>query len=182
MKASPLQLDWVSYPALQFQAHQPGEQAAAIPNGVIPTRVQARVIYYADGHHGAELHLESAAEEALYTFSVHVAATFRFDLQRALAAYRCTPQALPGFVAANIVRVLYSGARELLATTTARGPHGPALIESVLIEPSDVSIGSMEPIELVMQKAFGVVPPQEEAAPAAEGAPAASAKPRRRKR
>ncbi|MCL6619947.1 MAG: hypothetical protein K6T33_09185 [Thermomonas hydrothermalis] len=182
MKASPLQLDWVSYPALQFEAHQLGEQAAATAGGAIPTNVQARVTYYSDGRHGAELRLESAAEEAPYTFAVHVAATFRFDLQRALEAYRCTPQALPGFVAANIVRVLYSGARELLATATARGPHGPALIESVLIEPADVSIGSMEPIDLVMQKAFGVQP-QEDAAPAAvQDATDSPGRPRRRKR
>lgn len=172
MKASPLQLEWISYPALQFEAHPLGDEAAATAGAAIPTQLQARVIYYADGHHGAELRLESAAAGP-YTFAVQVAATFRFDLQRALEAYRCQAQVLPGIVAANIVRVLYSGARELLATTTARGPHGPALIESVLIEPSDVSIGSVEPMDMVMQQAFGLTlaaKPQADAAQAADEA------------
>ena len=151
MKPSPLQLEWVSYPSLRFEARPTDGNTA------MTTRVKARVIYYADGHHGAELQVESAdADGFAYSFAVHVVATFGFDLARALAAYKCPPMVLPGIVAANVVRVLYSGARELLATATARAPHGTAIIESVLIEPADVDVGSTEPMSDILHQVFGI--------------------------
>lgn len=152
MKPSPLRLEWVVYPSLRYEA-RPSE-ASAKP---IPTSITAKVIYFADGRHGAELHLESAGSDLdLYTFAVDVVATFSIDVGVALEAYRCKPAGLPRIVAANIARVLYSGARELLATATGRSPHGPALIESVLIEPSDVTISSNEPIETILRDLFRV--------------------------
>lgn len=151
MKPSPLQLEWVSYPALRFEA-KPVDGTA-----VIPTSVKARVNYYQDGHHAAELQLESAGGEGCaYDFSVHAVATFGFDLERAKDAYKCTALALSKVVATNLIRVLYSGARELLATTTARAPHGAAMIESVLIEPADVQIGSEDPMVEILRTVFGV--------------------------
>ncbi len=167
MKPSPLQLEWVSYPSLRFDAQESDGNAA------IPTTVRGRVIYYADGHHAAELHLDSVAGDAhAYSFAVHVVATFGLDLTRALAAYKCQPVALPKMVAVNVVRVLYSGARELLATATARGPHGAAMIESVLIEPADVEVGSTDPMQDILRKIFGV---DDEAIAKLESAAAAAA-------
>lgn len=151
MKPSPLQLKWVSYPALRFEA-KPADGTA-----VIPTRVKARVIYFKDGNHGADLWLESAeVEDCAYEFSVHAVATFGFDLERAKEAYKSTSLALSRVVATNLVRVLYSGARELLATATARAPHGAAMIESVLIEPADVQIGSEDSMAEILRAVFGV--------------------------
>lgn len=151
MKPSPLQLEWVSYPSLRFEA-KPDDGKS-----IIPTRVRAQVIYYKDGNHGAELWLESAgADGCAYDFAVHAVATFRFDLERAKEAYKSTAVTLSRVVATNLIRVLYSGARELLATTTARAPHGAAMIESVLIEPSDVQIGSADPMVEVLRSVFGV--------------------------
>lgn len=151
MKPSPLQLEWVSYPALRFEA-KPADGKT-----LIPARVRARVSYYKDGNHGADLWLESAeADGCAYEFSVHAVATFGFDLERAKDAYKCTAVALSKVVATNLIRVLYSGARELLATTTARAPHGAAMIESVLIEPADVQIGSEDPMVEILRTVFGV--------------------------
>lgn len=152
MKPSPLQLEWVGYPSLRYEA-RPTETSTK----PIPTSITAKVIYFADGKHGAELHLESAGSDLdPYTFAVDVVATFSIDVSVALEAYRCKPVGLPRIVAANIARVLYSGARELLATATGRSPHGPAFIESVLIEPNDVTISSNEPIETILRDLFRV--------------------------
>lgn len=150
MKPSPLQLEWVSYPALHFDARPEDGK------GNIATTVKAQVVYYTEGLHAAEVHIESRQPDAAYAFSVHAVAAFGLDLELALAAYKCPPEILPRIVAANVSRVLYSGARELLATATARGPHGPAMIESVLIEPADVIVGSVEPMEDVMRAVFKV--------------------------
>ena len=150
MKPSPLQLEWVSYPALRFEAKPEDGKT------VIPTNVRARVIYYKDGNHGADLWIESAdTEGCAYEFAVHAVATFGFDLERAKEAYKCASVTLSRVVATNMIRVLYSGARELLATTTARAPHGVAMIESVLIEPADVQIGSADPMVEILRAVFG---------------------------
>lgn len=151
MKPSPLRLEWISYPSLSFEARK------SDGNAPISTTVRGRVIFYADGHHAAELHLDSAeADGSAYSFAVHVVATFGLELANALQAYKCSAAALPPMVAVNVIRVLYSGARELLATATARGPHGAAMIESVLIEPGDVEIGSVEPMAKILHDVFGV--------------------------
>lgn len=151
MKPSPLLLKWISYPRLSFEAK--------LTDGDEPvrTRINATVSYFADGNHGAELHLESVeAEGAGYTFSVDVVAMFGIDVNRALETYRCSRKALPGVVSVNIARVLYSGARELLAMATARAPHGAVMIESVLVEPADVKIGSKEAVDVILREVFGV--------------------------
>ena len=126
----------------------------------VPTRIKAAVMFTADGLHFADLSLESADDgSSAYTFSVQVVATFGFDRDIALQSYRCRPVDLPHILSANVARVLYSGARELLATATGRAPHGPLMIESVLIEPHDVEISSREPMEVILREVFGVEGP-----------------------
>lgn len=158
MKPSPLRLDWVCYPRLSYEARM--QEAKPSP---VPTRIKAAVMFTADGLHFADLCLESAGDSgSAYTFSVQVVATFGFDRDIALQSYRCRPVDLPHILSANVARVLYSGARELLATATGRAPHGPLMIESVLIEPHDVEISSREPMEVILREVFGVEDPEKE--------------------
>jgi hypothetical protein len=88
-----------------------------------------------------------------YRFSVQVAALFRFDLAVANEYYKPeNPLMLPGIIAVNVCRILFSGAREQIAMMTARGPNGPVLIEGVVIEPSDLSISStVEPPRILLE-------------------------------
>lgn len=121
------------------------------------TKVAPIVLFFTDGPHGAELRIEGEeAEDAPYSFVVEVVASFTFDLELALQTYRCKPIALPDIIAANIARVLYSGARESLAGATARAPHGAAMIESLFIEPTDVDIRFSSPAPEMLQRIFGV--------------------------
>lgn len=165
MKPSPLRLEWLTYPAASFQAlavEQPSTKPMAI-------KVAATVTYHLDSPHSVELTLSNHddSEGAPYSFSVEAVAAFTFDLELARSAYRDSPvTALPMVLAVNVTRIVYSAARELLATLTARAPHGSVLIDSMLIGPEDVAIGSIEPQEKVLPVLFGA----EVAAPAKKSA------------
>jgi preprotein translocase subunit SecB len=145
MKTSPLQLKWVAYPSISFQA---------IPNTTndepIATTASGTVTYLRDGSHTAMLELKSneGANQA-YIFALTVIGVFSFDLQVAKQTYTVPNESLPRTLAVNLSRLLYSGAREMLAQITARAPHGSAILESVLLEASDINIqldGSAEEI------------------------------------
>jgi len=154
MKPSPLQLEWLIYPAASFRARE-----TAKPDCLQTVKVTAEVAYHLDRPHRVELILSSddSAQDAAYTFAIEAVAAFRFDLSLAQAAYRnIQPQALPRVIAVNVARIVYSAARELLATFTARAPHGSVLVESVLIGPEDVKIVSVESQEKMLHELFGV--------------------------
>lgn len=162
MKASPLRLEWLAYPAASFQALY-REQPAC---GGVATKVSASVAYSLDGVHSVELKLSSRdddAASAAYSFAVEAVAGFTFDLEVARAAYsNSSAESLPRVIAVNMARIVYSSARELLATFTARAPYGSVLIDSVLIGPEDIRVGSNEPEEQVLEKIFGLEPPKPE--------------------
>ena len=156
MKPSPLQLEWLIYPAASFRA-----LAAEKPDRIQSVRVTAEVAYHLDRPHSVEISLSSddSSQDAAYTFAIEAVAAFRFDLALAQAAYRNTQaQAMPRMIAVNVARIVYSAARELLATFTARAPHGSVLVESVLIGPEDVKIVSVESQGKMLQELFGVEP------------------------
>lgn len=150
MKPSPLQLEEVFYPALSFEAN-PGATNA---RGTIPAEVTAFVHYHEDGRHYAFLNLsqENEKEEYTYKFEIDAFAIFSFDLERAKDAYKTN---LPVAIAVNVARLLYGGARELLATVTARGPNGSATLDSAVIEPEDVQLRSDIKPEQLTAKLFG---------------------------
>lgn len=151
MKPSPLQLDWIVYPRASFEVAAHDVQAS---NGPVEAVVRPEVRYFADGHHVAMLSLESKADSGgRYTFAIDVFARFSFDLERARLAYGNNLN-LPGTIAANVSRILYSSAREMLSAMTARGAAGTAVIESVIIEPSDVKIESDETAEFILRNVF----------------------------
>ena len=159
MKPSPLQLEWLVYPAASFRA-QPADAGADVAT---PIKVAAQVTYHLDAPHSIELTLSSDDEQASsgpYVFAIEAVAAFTFDLAQARAAYGNTPAAaLPRVLAVNVARIVYSAARELLATFTARAPYGSVLVESVLIGPEDVEIASVDSQKKVMQKLFELEPP-----------------------
>ena len=159
MKPSPLQLEWLVYPAASFRA-KPADPGV---DGATPIKVTAQVTYHLDAPHSIELSLSSDDDQASstpYTFAIEAVAAFTFDLVQARTAYKNVPAAaLPQVIAVNVARIVYSAARELLATFTARAPYGSVLVESVLIGPEDVEIASVDSQKKVMQKLFELEPP-----------------------
>jgi hypothetical protein len=165
MKTSPLQLKWVTYPTASYETVEDFE---AERNPAIPAEVEADVSYSLQGDHLAFLKISNEGESVVsvpYRFTVTVVAAFAFDLEIARREYN--PKAaygLPPMLAVNVARILYAGAREQLAMITARAPHGPAMLDSVMLEPSDVTIRSpgAEP-EVVLRHVFGATEDEMEA-------------------
>lgn len=153
MKTSHLQLEWVRYPQASYKAI-PSDQDDFPP---AKTKIEARVNYDLDGSHFAWLKLSSGDEPTRgYDFELEAVATFRFDLEIAANAYKASNENLPRILAVNIVRMLYASAREMLAVLTARAPYGSVVIEGVLIEPDDVTIGSEVKPEIVLRELFKI--------------------------
>jgi preprotein translocase subunit SecB len=187
MKTSPLQLKWVTYPTVSYETVEDFESER---NPAIPAEVEADVSYSLQGDHLAFLKISNEGESAIsvpYRFSVTVVAAFSFDLEIARREYN--PKAasgLPPILAVNVARILYAGAREQLAMVTARAPHGPAMLDSVMLEPSDVTIRSpgAEP-EVVLRHVFGATDEEMDVVRARVAARAAAAStdvPARKKR
>lgn len=157
MKPSPLQLKWVTYPSASYETVEDFE---AERNPAIPADVEADVNYSLQGEHLAFLRISSSDSSTVslpYRFSVTVVASFSFDLEIARREY--TPKTAAGLapiLAVNVARILYAGAREQLAMMTARAPHGPAMLDSIMLEPRDVKIHSpgAKP-DVVLQHVFG---------------------------
>jgi preprotein translocase subunit SecB len=161
MEQSPLRLEWVAYPSASFKARIQTEDSEDVDN-LASADISCSVVYSADGKHTAELKLsskEASADGSLYDFSVEVVALFYIDIERAKKVYLSggkKADTLPVTVAVNVVRILYSSARELLATFSARGPFGGVMVESVLIGPEDVKIRSTVPKEEILRDVFKV--------------------------
>ncbi len=157
MKPSPLHLDWISFPSASYESVAPDENelaASGLPKP-ISTSIVAEVQYALDGEHYALLTVEnSASDQSRYKFHIEVVAKFSFDLKSAKAAYGDKPE-LPLYIAANVSRILYASARENIASLTSRAPLGTAMIESVMIEPNDVTISSDAPPKEMLRGLFG---------------------------
>ncbi len=122
--------------------------------------IVAKVAYQRDGTHFAMMDLKSKDDNgASLKFSLTVAAAFVFDLAVAKASYTGPVEKLPGIIAANISRILYAGGREMVAMITARSPSGSAMLDSVLIEPADVSIESVDSYDVIMKEVFDYTKP-----------------------
>ena len=162
MKSSPLQLKWVAYPALSFSAIITGEPGA--PSSI---KLSAEVRYELDGEHMASVTINSTDDpKRNFDFSIDAIATFQVDADVARASYSGPPEQYAGAIAVNVIRLLYSSAREMLAVCSARSPIGPIFIETTLIEPKDVSIRSSVKPQEILEKIFKAV-----AAPASPSVP-----------
>lgn len=155
MQRSPLQLEWIIYPSATFEALYREHPSS----GAQTSNVSARVVYQVDGRHTVELTVAAAdtdAAGAAYAFKIEAMAVFSFNLDEALGAYKVERSKLPNVMAVNMTRILYASAREYLALITSRAPHGSLMLESALIDESDVKIGSVESQAEVMSAVFGL--------------------------
>ncbi len=153
MKQSPLQLKWVTYPAASFEAV---ESFDGDSNEPITALVDAKVNFELDGAHTAFVSISNdEAKKSPYRFKLDVVCQFEFDLERAKEVYRSqSNRFLPPFIAVNVARILYAGAREMLSMLTARAPYQAAILDSVMLEPDDVLIGSEVPAKEILIKVF----------------------------
>lgn len=163
MKSSPLQLKWVTYPSASFEAVEAfdGDQVAPLA-----AKVEAVVNYDMEGLHTAFVTIsDDESKPGPYKFSMLVVSQFAFDLDRAKETYRpSATRNLPPVIAVNVSRILYSGAREMLSMMTARAPYQAALLDSVLLEPSDVKIRSTVSAEQILETVFKATPEEMAAA------------------
>lgn len=152
MKSSPLLLKWVVYPLASYETLTNESTAGEPP----PTKLTAEVRYSLQGEHVAILRLETTDDKVgNCKFAVEAVGAFSVDAERVKEAYKMPAPALPVTVAVNVARILYSAARELISTFTARSPTGSVLLESVLIEPDDVKIASDASPQEIISKVFG---------------------------
>jgi len=156
MKPSPLQLNYIVYPKLSVEA-LPAE-GDTVASALIESQVsvRARVSYKEDGEHTVIVsitHDETQTPRA-YDFAVEVFARFAIDNGIAREVYK--GERFPVDAAIDVSRVLFSGARELLATVSARSPYGALSLPSVILGLPDVSIRfERDPADLV-PALFGV--------------------------
>lgn len=157
MKPSPLQLKWVTYPAASFEAEDAFEGDTSQP---IAATVDASVEYDLDGEHLAYVTITNDPERpSPYKFSIFAMAQFSFDLERARDNYKPKhASVLPPIIAVNVCRILYAGARDMLSTFTARAPYQSAILDSVLLEPTDVRIRSEVAPAEILARLFGATP------------------------
>jgi preprotein translocase subunit SecB len=180
MKTSPLQLESIFYPEVSFRAYARPEDT----EGQIPVEIRAMVTFSERGTHHAYVEIEQPNEDRNYAFEIKVAVFCAFTIDREAAKRAYPNKGLPGYVATNIARILYSGAREMIASTTARSPFGSANIQSLLIEKEDVHVSvesngalaeSEEEARAVMAQIFDLEPLSEQGT--LPGVPDASAIP-----
>ncbi|MEA9575680.1 hypothetical protein [Xanthomonas campestris] len=136
MKPSPLLLEKTEYPTISVRANPLAD--AKFLDVALPVSVEAGVFYELDGRHFARITLTQEDEKYPYTVDIEAFVMFSMDSAGCAAAYKESFN--PGVIAANVARILYSGARELLAFVTARAPFGAVPIVSLLIEPPDVEV------------------------------------------
>lgn len=157
MKKSPLRLSWITYPAASYELSEDHKGDIA-GEAYVAADVSAEVRYQPEGEHFAYLKLKNREgdSDSPYKFSVHVVASFTFDLEIAKREYRGVPtRGLVPMIAVNVCRILYASAREYLSMITSRATYGTAVLDSILLEPTDVQIESdLAPPDLI-QTLFG---------------------------
>jgi len=153
MKPSPLQLNYVAYPKILVQAI-PLTDDDTEQEVDVSVALDVDVRYEDNGDHTAILSLKNSKEVGVaFDFEIQVFAKFSIDNDLALAAYK---ERFPVLAAVDVARILFSGARELLATVSARSPHGVLSIPSMILQPSDVNITFESPPEALVPALFGV--------------------------
>lgn len=155
MKLSPLQLDTPQYPVVSIRT-TPGV-ASELIDAPLPVSVRAQVLYDSDLSHLAYLTIEQNDETQPYVVSIQALTTFRIDIERCREAYKIAPN--PEIVAVNIARILYAGAREMLAMVSSRAPYGSAMLPGMTIEASDIDIRfETGKVDYILEHSFGLDP------------------------
>jgi hypothetical protein len=155
MKPSPLQLEAPTYPVLSVRAvPDPTDRSA---QASLPIGIDAHVLYDSDGIHFAFLSIKQEEDSYPYQVEIDAFTTFKIDVEGCRQAYKAAFN--PPVVAVNVIRILYSGAREIFGLLTARGPHGPANLPAIMIEPGDVKLEfERGKLAQILAESFGYPP------------------------
>jgi len=135
MKRGPFQLQQPEFATIELRAN-----ANIDPKRVeeeLPVSVSGLVSYDGDGTHFAALTIRQDSKEYSYSLKIQVFTTFRIDAD---AARDMFDPYNPAVVGVNVARILYSGAREMLAVISSRAPYGAAVLPTLFIEPSDITL------------------------------------------
>lgn len=152
MKTSPLQLDLPEYPEVSVRAIPNIDES--LLESPLPVVVEVGVSYEADGKHFAFLSIRQDDETLPYVIRLNAFCTFSIDVEGCRAAYKTSFN--PGVIGANVGRILFSGARELLSFVTSRSPWGAATLPSLMIEPSDVELQFEDgKLAVILEETFG---------------------------
>lgn len=136
MKTSPLLLEAPTYVVVDVRAFPHDDEEVLAK--ALPISVDCQVIYSADGNHFAAVEISQKSEDYAYTIQVNVFTAFRLDVEGCKQDYQSSFN--PLVIAVNVCRILYSSAREMVSMVSSRGPHGTAVLPSIVIEPSDLRI------------------------------------------
>ena len=136
MKASSLQLKNFEYPVISMRA-TPGIDDSVVSR-TIPVEMSANVYFHDSGSHFALLSMAQKNSEFAYTFEIEAFTMFSLDVDACKELY--VKGYDPGVISVNVVRLLYSASREMLAIITSRAPYGTACLPSVVIERKDVHV------------------------------------------
>lgn len=153
MKNSPLQLGPIRYPEVVIRAVPELEITEA--NEILPVQVEASVFYNAAGEHYAVVGVSQKSDAHPYLIEVSAFTMFSIDVDGCRDAYR--QHFNPSVIGVNVVRMVYSSARDMIASITARAPYETAKIPTLMIEPKDVSLHfESGDDEVILQKYFGM--------------------------
>lgn len=152
MKSSPLRLEQPEYPRISVKAIP--KTSPEFMDRALPITITAGVTYDLDGRHFAHLMLRQEDESYPYVVEIDAFCLFSIDTDGCKASKRPFN---PSSVGVNVISVLYSSARELLAFVTARAPYGAALLDTAIIEATDVPIGfEDDKVADILSKIFGM--------------------------
>ena len=136
MKSSPVKIAGFEYPLVHVRANP--ELDLNSPNQTIAVAAHGTVGFSLDGTHFAMVSVRQIDDNAAYDFEFEAFTSFEIDVDACRMNYQ--KGYTPGMIAVNMARLLYSGVRELLASLTARAPHGVAMLPSTTLGPEDVDI------------------------------------------
>lgn len=157
MKNSPLQLGLIRYSDVVVRA-VPQIDSSGISE-MLPVQVEASVFYTTEGEHYATVTVQQKDETFPYTIEVSAFTTFTVDVEGCREAYK--QQFNPAVVGVNVVRMIYSSVRDLIASITARAPYETAKIPTLIIEPKDVGLNfESDEEENILRKFFGMTDEQ----------------------
>jgi len=157
MQRSPLQLEEFFFTDVVVRANAEAEpEVIEVP---LPVEVSASIGFDTDGVHSIWLELSQPDEKLAYTIEVHAFATFKIDQEGCRQLYKKAFN--PAVIGVNVARIVYSSARELIASLTARSAYGTAIIPGMFIEPADVELRfETDKTAEILQHEFGMSPEQ----------------------
>ena len=160
MKRSPVQITELFYPVLSYEANPGADPATFDPT--MPVDVKSSVAYCSDDEHMVRLTFSQStvAENFPYSVNLEAYAVFTFDKESAKELYG---ELIIMNLSVNVVSILFSSAREVLAHATARGPYGAVYIEGVVIDACSVEINFDEDPKKMIPRIFGVKSPDSNA-------------------